>query len=166
MNSQETVALSKAIATKTVKVARANLEPGEYLIDIAVQLQGLIKVAEDTEKTPTSSLLNKHTVATVLHMCGVTREAAMKAWAAISNEILAEWEGTEADREIAKARREQQAEELGLNDALAMFEEQLEELPKIPVKGRVTTKLSVNELDSTIEQDSDDLLEATGTEGR
>jgi len=163
---QETVAVSKAVTTKIVKAAREQLTPGEYPVDVAVQVTGLLKVAEDTEKKPTSNVLTKAFLALVLKYAGCTREQAMAVIEQAAAEVLVDWTGSDADKEIAAGAREQLIEDLGLDKALAAVDEKIDALPRVPVKGRCTFKGNTHLLlPTTTEQDAEDILQATGTEG-
>jgi hypothetical protein len=161
------MALAKSVGGKAADDARAQLAPGEYVIDSAVQLQGVLTVGEDTTKKPTSSILNQAFLALVLKYSGVTRESASALLQQVASEYLQGWTGEQADRDIAEGRRQQLVEDLGLDEQLASIAAMVaDKLPPIPVRGSVKFKGTVNVLDPTAEQESDDVLAATGTEGK
>jgi len=166
INPALAMALTKSVGGKAADAAREALAPGEYMVDAAVQLQGVLVVGEDTTKTATSSILNQAFVALCLHHAGITREGIATIMQRVAADYLAGWVGSPADREVAETKRAQLIADLGLEDQLAMIQQMVAaQLPPIPVRGRVSFKGSVNVLDPTAEQEADEVLAATGTEG-
>ena len=137
MNAIETTALNNLIATKAAAAARGELIPGQYDVDIVVRVSGTVKVAEDTEKTPTVSIPVKEVLALFIARSGATREASIK--------LL---------RECLTDALKKDVEGVGAIDAAADIDAEFKSavaaltasLPKTPVKGAVKTVLEVTEL--------------------
>jgi len=137
MNAIDTIALNNAVETKVAKEAREALEVGKHSVDFMVRVTGTINVAEDTEKTPTVSIPLKEVLALFIARSGCTREASI----ALLRECM-----TDALKDGVKG--------VGAVDAAADIDEAFKaevaaltaSLPKTPVKGKVTTKLTVTEV--------------------
>jgi len=149
MDTLTTLAITKALSasSKTVKNARSAVSTGEHAVCATVKLEGVLKVQEDQEITPTASLLNLEFLALVLHCAGVTRESAVRAIEAVSSEYLVDWTGSKEDKKAAKAARKARVEEFDPEGKLsAIFDTFKNSLPKIPRAGKVTFKGDVEEI--------------------
>jgi len=56
MNSIQTTVVSKVVAEKEAKAARAEVLPGQYAVDFTVRFHGTAKVGEDYERPATTSI--------------------------------------------------------------------------------------------------------------
>ena len=118
------------------KEARASVSPGVHIVrPFTVRIEGTLKVSEDYETTPTTSIPLIPTIALALKKMGVQREGFMEKLRESMEEVL----GTEdcTLREV-----------LAAESGLAEFEAELrakvfDQLPKIPHKGAVTPALVV-----------------------
>ncbi len=138
MDNIATVALSKVIKETALKAARAGLAVGSHAVDFTVRVHGRMNVAEDTEKIPTVSIPMKETLALFIRYCGITREAAMLILERAMNDALAESsQGTGAIAEAMPIINET------MDSVVAPL---LARLTKTPVKGMVTTKLNITDV--------------------
>lgn len=137
MNAIDTIALNNAVSTKDGKAAREAVEVGSYDVDFMVRVSGTINVAEDTEKTPTVSIPMKEVLALFIARSGCTREASI----ALLRECLTDalQDGTRGAGAIDAAT---DIDEVFKAEVAALTAS----LPKTPVKGKVTTKLTVTEV--------------------
>jgi hypothetical protein len=141
MNAIETTALNNAIETKVAKAAREAVEAGSFSVDFTVRVTGSVNVAKDTEKTPTVSIPVKEVLALFVARSGCTREASL----ALLKECLTEalTKGVEGQGAIEAAADIDEAFKAQVNALTAG-------LPKSPVKGKVTAKLTVTEIPTGI----------------
>jgi len=138
MNNVETMAVSKAVASKDVKAARKELEAGEHDVDVTVRVRGTVKVGEDGMKRSTSSLLNQEFLMLVLKYSGMTRNAAAEAVAMVARNYLVNWQGTKNDKVAAKEARQELVAEFDPEGRIAeIFEGIKASIPMTPVKGSV-----------------------------
>ena len=134
----KTIVASRLIKDAAYKVVRTAVEPlAETKFSLAILAEGTLRIEEDTEKTPTSSLLNLNTVALILAYSGVTAENAMKAIEHVCRPHMEINLGKAAEAlsdvtELAKT----------LEKGKALFAAYTATLPKVPVKGDVTVKIS------------------------
>lgn len=56
MNDVQTTVVSKMVGDKEAKAARASVLPGQYPVDFTVRVHGTMKVGEDYERAPTTSI--------------------------------------------------------------------------------------------------------------
>lgn len=145
MNAIEKHAIAKAIASKDLKKDRPALNKGEYPVDLMVRVNGLLKVAEDSDRKATSNILNQEFLALALHYCGATRESALAAIQATANLVMQDYLGD------AKASKQQRQEILAgfdpdnrLGEALA---DAVDQLPRIPKAGAVSFNGIVEKID-------------------
>jgi hypothetical protein len=129
--------LSKAIE-KLAKDqdAREAVKPGAYNLDqeVVVHLKGSLKVGEDSEYIPTTSIPYKTAFALFLRYSGVTREAGMQALVkAMTEAIKLGVEGVESQELVAAMA--------DLAEAEKTVQAGLDALPKKTKLGAVTTKL-------------------------
>lgn len=129
--------LSKAIE-KLAKSeeAREAVSPGAYTIDqeVVVHLKGSLKVGEDSEYTPTTSIPYKTAFALFLRYSGVTREAGMAALVqAMTDAIQLGAEGEESAELVAAMA--------DIAEAEATVQKGLDALPKKTKQGACTHKL-------------------------
>lgn len=129
MNHAVLLGLSKLIE-KEAKLARPDVEPGEYEIDTTVHLRvfGTLDVGGDEEYTPTVKFPWKTVLALCLRYAGVTREHAMASLVQAMQESLK----TGADAaELVSALAD-------LEEAEAIVQAGLDELPKATRVGKVS----------------------------
>lgn len=136
MNATQTIALNNALDTKVAKAAREAVEPGSFDVDFMVRVTGTINVAEDTEKTPTVSIPVKEVLALFVARSGCTREASIKLLRECLTDALKD--GVKGEGAIEGAV---DIDEVFKAEVAALTAS----LPKTPVKGKVTTKLTVTE---------------------
>jgi len=142
MEPVKILAAAKAIKAAAEKQAKAELSPGSYPVDVKVRIRGQINVFEPEEYTPTTSIPLKSALALFIRRCGVTRDAALAALQDAMIDALRHAEG-DADANIAAAI----SEDLEVvDDCLARVEAMAKALPKKQRDGKVTTKLTVEEL--------------------
>ena len=137
-------ALAKVL-TKEAKDRRSQIEPGEYnLLDqVTLDVSGTLRVGEDHDYQPTTSIPLKVALALFVRYSGATGQNAMNALVramgeALEIEAMPKKEKTtaiEAIRELADLEEAEQTVRTGL--AL---------LPPRPRKGTVTVKATVEEL--------------------
>ena len=130
--------LSKAIEklAKT-EAAREGCAPGAYQIDqeVVVHLSGSIKIGDDSEYTPTTSIPYKTAMALFLRYSGITGPAAMTALVkAMTDAIQLGAEGEESVEMVAGIA--------DLAEAEATVQAGLNKLPKKTKLGAVTQKLT------------------------
>lgn len=136
----EKVAL-KAIKDKDAKEARENIFPGEYNVNFTVSVSGKVKVADDTEATPTASLMSVEFLLLALHYAGADNKKAMSAINKVSKKYLIDWSGTEEEKKAAKAAREKKIKSIDpYGKTMEIFDKFKNKLPKIPRAGRVSIK--------------------------
>lgn len=138
--------IQKAVLAKLVKDAewkkiRPELTVGSTDFDFTVRVVGRQTVEKDTEKTPTSSLLNIDTVALILAYAGVTGENAMKAIARVCGPAMAADDGKAAGALANVAELKEKLEK-----GKELFAKYAATLPKVPVNGDVSTKISLIEI--------------------
>ena len=131
--------LAKAIEklAKTEE-AREAVKPGAYNLDqeVVIHLSGSLKVGEDSEYTPTTSIPYKTALALFLRYSGITGPAAMTALVkAMTDAIQLGAEGEES-AEIVAAIADIEAAEKAVQAGL-------DKLPKKTKAGAVTNKLTV-----------------------
>lgn len=145
MKHLETLALSKAISTKSAGACRDAMTVGrDQKVDFTVRVKGYLDIFEDTEKTPTVSIPMKETLALFIRYCGVTREAAMGLLQRAMTDALAVKESGEQNHKGVGAI----AEAMPIIDEIekTIVEPLLRTLPRTPVKGKVLTYLEVTEV--------------------
>jgi hypothetical protein len=131
--------LAKAIEklAKTEE-AREAVKPGAYNLDqeVVIHLSGSLKVGEDSEYTPTTSIPYKTAMALFLRYSGVTRDAAMNALVkAMTDAIKLGAEGEESAELVAAMA--------DIAEAEATVQKGLDALPNKTKLGAVTQKLQV-----------------------
>lgn len=72
----ETLAVQKAIATKIAKVARENVEPGEYDVSFACQIDGTVRVGQDYQTTSPNKAKPWNIIVALMTELEKTRQAA------------------------------------------------------------------------------------------
>lgn len=132
MKPEHTIALAAAIKSAEQKAARACLRPGTYNVDMTVHVSGEIRVGADGERTPTASIPVKDVMAFFLARAGATREASIK----LIQECVSECLSANKPARLPEVDEAYQA----------AVEEMTKALPKARVAGKVTSKLSVNEV--------------------
>lgn len=147
MNNVETLAMSKAAVTKKVVDARKNVTAGKYHVDMTVRVRGDLSVGEDTETTPTASLLSVDFLLLAFHAAGITRKAAMKAIGNVADGYLVNWTGSKEDKEKAKEARQEALDSYDPDGKMKeLFSRFKDDLPKVPKKGSVKFKGEVEEI--------------------
>jgi hypothetical protein len=123
-------AIKKGIDAET---ARAETNPGVYRdirLDLTVEV-GEMRVAPDTDKSPTSSIPLLPTLALLLKRMGVQREDALEVLRDVMQQAL----------EMGKDATKQLLEETGVVEMEERLrQEVIAKLPRVPVKGAVTVK--------------------------
>ena len=140
MNSPKSiqdVVFANLVPDKVFKEARADLAPGEYPFSFSAQaVIGVLKVFEDTEKTPTSQVINLKFIAKLVKSLGCTREAVLKATidtlAPMMQEGETAKEALEGIEEFEKA----------IEEGMKPIQEHLATLPKTKVKGKALAKFT------------------------
>jgi hypothetical protein len=146
MNNIETLAMSKVSSKKAVD-ARKNVTAGKYHVDMTVRVRGDLSVGEDTETTPTASLLSVDFLLLAFHAAGVTRKAAMKAIGNVADGYLVNWTGSKEDKENAKEARQEALAAYDPDGKMKeLFSRFKDDLPKVPKKGSVKFKGEVEEI--------------------
>jgi hypothetical protein len=147
MNNIETLAMSKAVTKKVLDESRRNVIAGKYHVDMTVRVRGDLSVGEDTETTPTASLLSVDFLLLAFHAAGVTRGAAMKAIGNVADGYLANWVGSKEDKEKAKEARQEALDSYDPDGKMKeLFSRFKDDLPKVPKKGSVKFKGEVEEI--------------------
>ncbi len=155
MDNNITLAISKIVKKKQADSARANVKPGTYDIDTVVRIKGSFTVGEDFDKAATVSLLNKESMLLILKAAGVTRDSAMKAIADVAGDYLEGWDGSDECKERAsEIRKERLAEYDPEGKGMKAFDSFTASLGRIPVKGSVKTKLTMEEVASVKKSDT------------
>ena len=136
MNNINTVAIAKVVKERALKIARNELGPGEYAINQLFLVEGTLKVGEDYKKTPTTSIPILDAMALLVHDAGITGPHAL---AAIKNAMQRALDQDFSVKAAISAMRG------NLETAERQVRATLAELPKVPAKGPVTTKLTIQE---------------------
>jgi len=126
----ETLAtIQKAIS---VSLAGRRPEPGTHAVQnvVTFEVSGEVRVSEDSERTPTTSVPLKATLALFMKYAGVTGPAALAALERAMREAI------EADRKGAVTV----AEVADLEAVEAKVVASMQALPKVPKKGAVSVK--------------------------
>lgn len=138
MDATKTLALAKLVAEKAAKQARAQVVPGSYPVDLTVRVRGELTVAEDGEKTSTSSLISEDALILAPHFSGCTRERAVEVLSNVVAAALAGWTGSDADKAAAKAAHEALVAEYDADGRVRQVLAQAKAtLPKTRVSGSV-----------------------------
>lgn len=133
----ETLALDKA-ANGSTKIARREVEPGAYNVDFMARIVGTVNVGEDHTSKPTCSIPFKKAMAALAYVAGCTGEAGVKK---IENAMRIALEtGSDAGETLAAMMPTIERIEK------TIIEPMLAKLPKRPVNGSVTTKLTVTKV--------------------
>lgn len=138
MNNATTVAVAKVIKAAVLSAARNELLPGEYPIDATLTLSGYIRVAEDTDKVPTVNIPILDALALLVHDAGITGKHALSAIQRAMTRALQQ--DDDAKRIIQEQRENLERAEIAVRSTL-------DALPRVPVRGKVTTKLEIETLD-------------------
>lgn len=136
-DSLTVTALNNLVTTKALKLARVGLAVGTHQVDVTVKVTGTVTVGEDFTRIPTVGIPVKEVLALFLARSGALRDANIK----LLQECFAQAFAQDSKGEGAlKAAAELDS----------VFEDQvtaiLASLPPAPVKGAVTTKLTVSEV--------------------
>lgn len=146
MENVTKVAVAKELK-KTAEIAREALTAGTYNVNdtVTLHIQGTLKVGEDSDYTPTTSIPYKAALALFVRYCGITREAAMEALTKAMKEAI---EANEAGEQTVE--KIQELADLAV--AEAKVQEGLDKLPKKTKKGAVTGKLTITEVETQNQQ--------------
>jgi len=128
LTNAETIAVSKAVASKAEKAARAELEPGEYMIDALVRIFGTVKVGEDYEQNKTAAMPQMKMLLAAIMLNGISVKAFVKRY-------------LDGDFEIP-AEKEAELKEIW---------NELADNYKAEFKGKVTSKLTVEKVENAVE---------------
>lgn len=143
MNPKVLIGLSKLLEQRA-RNARSDVTPGEYELDATVTLhvEGTLRVTEDQEYTPTSSLPWKLVLAHFVRNCGVTRERALQILEDVMHAALQSHGEADAAELLATLT--------DLEEAEARVQATLDALPKKTRKGAVSvTELNYREVSSS-----------------
>ncbi len=142
MTDLETIAIAKVIKDAAIKRARRELEAGKNQeVDVLVRVFGTINIGDDYDRTPTASIPLLDALALAIHDAGITGQAAVNA---IMRGMTRALEMDEDSKLIIGSMRE------NLDAAERKIRAGLEELPKVPCKGAVTTSLTVEEYEPVL----------------
>lgn len=129
------LALSKSVTAAQAKNARAQVSPGEHIVPtFSVTVDGTLKVSEDEDYTPTTSISLIGVTAVALRRMGIQRGPFLKVLKEICQEALGQDEQTRAALMAEANVREFEA---------AFKEEFTSQLPKAHRAGKVRTNLYV-----------------------
>jgi hypothetical protein len=147
MDNIKNLIMSKAVTKKVLDESRRNVTAGKYHVDMTVRVRGDLSVGEDTETTPTASLLSVDFLLLAFHAAGVTRGAAMKAIGNVADGYLVNWTGSKEDKEKAKEARQEALDSYDPDGKMKeLFSRFKDDLPKVPKKGSVKFKGEVEEI--------------------
>ena len=148
MDAIEIHAIAKAIATSKLRKARPELEPGEYPVKLMAEVDGTLKVAQDSDRKATSNLLSTEFLALAFHYCGVTREAALSAIEATAELCLENYIGGAEAQKASKKQRQEILKSFDPEDKLSeSLSKAIDRLPKVPKAGEVSFNGVVNKID-------------------
>ncbi len=137
MTSRQTLATGKAVKKAALTEARNGVEVGDHDVDFWLHIYGSFKVGDDYTSAPTVAIPYKKAFAALVHVSGCTGKAGLDMIRKAMEIALAdESEGTAKDalQDICpKVERIEQE----------IIDPMLKSLPKIPCKGKVTTKLKM-----------------------
>lgn len=147
MDSKEILAVNKVLSKKVCDQARKEVVPGRYPVDVIIRVKGNLSVGEDTEVTPTASLMSVDFMLLAFHAAGITRKAAMKAIKNVADGYLVNWTGLKEDKERAKEARQEALKAYDPEGKMSkLFSSFKADLPKVPRKGNVTFKGKIDEI--------------------
>lgn len=128
LTNAETIAVSKAVASKAEKAARSELEPGEYMIDALVRIFGTVKVGEDYEQNKTAAMPQTKMLLAALMLNGTSVKAFVRRYLDGEFQVPAEKEA----------------------ELKAVWQELADNF-KAEFKGKVTSKLTVEKIENVAE---------------
>lgn len=129
MDNAETIAVTKAVASKVEKAAREELKPGKYDIDMLVRVFGTLTVGEDFEQNKTASMPQMKMLLAAIMLNGISARAFVRKY------LDGEFSITEEQEKEMKEIWEELAEHF-----------------KATFKGKVTSKLTAEKIDAATEQ--------------
>ena len=147
MSEANMQAVANALAVTKIKDTwipdpRAMIVPGKYRVDVAVRINGTINVGEDYDTAPTVSIPLKETLALFIAYSGITRQAAITALRRAMVDSIAESGCGQGALSAALPV---------VDETMATVQNEIiNQLPRQPRKGSVTTKLTVQELGMVI----------------
>lgn len=130
------LAMDRAFKEQELKVARSQVKPGKYSIDMTLRIHGEVSVADDTSKTPTSSTPWLTAMALVLRRSGIQRDRAIEMIMDAVKESITM--GDDAEAELMEA--------VGVAEVKARLTKEYARLPKTPVNGAVKATLHVENI--------------------
>ena len=128
LTNAETLAVTKAIASKVEKEARAELQPGKYEIDALVRVFGSLTVGEDYEQNKTAAMPQVKMLLAAIMLNGISVKAFVRKY--LDGEFQVD---AEKEAELKEVWQE-------LADSF-----------KAEFKGKVTSKLTVEKAGDTAE---------------
>lgn len=137
MNAIQTLAVAKVIKDTALKTARHEVDPGIYPVDTLVHITGTIRIGEDEEYIPTTSIPVIDALALMLHDAGITGPNAINTLMRAMTRALNQDEDAKA---IIKGLRSD------MEEAEAKVTAALDTLPVQIRHGKVTTKLTITEI--------------------
>lgn len=139
MNDLETIAVAKVIKKSAIERARTGIDPGQnQVVDVTVRISGTINVGEGYDRTPTVNIPILDALALAIHDAGITGKFALAALKRAMTRALEQ--DDDAKRIIQEQRASLEAAEIAVRATL-------DDLPKVPCNGTVTTKLTVETLE-------------------
>jgi|TARA_Y100000034_G_scaffold76572_1_gene91991 hypothetical protein len=139
LTTAESVAIGKA---KVAKVGNENrLSVGDHQVDFTVRIQGQIRVGEDYDKAPTTSIPLLETLALTLAYAGITRDAAIMAIETALNAVMAR----QGDRKKGSGAILANAVDVSVIETMIdrVKDNIVAKLPRTHADGPVTTKIEV-----------------------
>ena len=130
----QALAVTKAIATKIAKVARENIEPGEYDVSFDCHIEGTIRVGQDYQTTSPNKAQPWNIVVALMTELETTRQAAGMG-------------GLDIDKLVAMAET---VDPTLVKNAKAKAEEAaaaIKDATLTQAKGKVTATLDITPLD-------------------
>jgi hypothetical protein len=138
MNAIQQLAISKAVKDAAAKIARSEVQAGEYPVDFTLKISGTVKVGEDSDKKSTCSIPYKAVMALMVQRMGFQREKAI----AIVEECVGEaikQSLAKGDAATSEGSLDAELEEIYTR----LVDKACESLPRTPVSGQVKATLQL-----------------------
>lgn len=128
-------ALAKSFSEGELKKARKGLPSGKHEVDFLVRVQGSVTVGASYERTPTTSIPVLETLCVLMAQSGFTKEEVKQKLVAAMSDVI---------QETGAAKGSIMAEYGPLVEgAMKDVQSLVKSLPKVPVEGAVTTKVTL-----------------------
>lgn len=123
-----------ALTSLKQDVDRSQVPVGSHQVaPFTVVVSGTLKVCNDTERVPTTSLPMTTIIAFAMKRMGFQRDEFIKVVGEVAEKCL----------RMTKQEQEDLMVEMGLSQFEAAFKAKMRQLPKVPVKGSVSAALFV-----------------------